>query len=66
MSERYPLDVEAVSKYLKPRMDGFDGPLEATKFESGQSNPTFLLTTPTNNYVLRRKPPGILDRKSVV
>jgi len=60
MSERYPLDVEAVSKYLKPRMDGFDGPLEATKFESGQSNPTFLLTTPTNNYVLRRKPPGIL------
>ncbi len=60
MSERSPLDVEAVSKYLKPRMDGFDGPLEATKFESGQSNPTFLLTTPTNNYVLRRKPPGVL------
>ena len=60
MSERSPLDVEAVSKYLKPRMDGFDGPLEATKFDSGQSNPTFLLTTPTNNYVLRRKPPGIL------
>ena len=60
MSERSPLDVEAVSKYLTPRMDGFDGPLEATKFESGQSNPTFLLTTPTNNYVLRRKPPGVL------
>ena len=60
MSERSPLDVEAVSKYLKPRLDGFDGPLEATKFESGQSNPTFLLTTPTNNYVLRRKPPGVL------
>jgi aminoglycoside phosphotransferase (APT) family kinase protein len=60
MSERPPLDVEAVSKYLRPRLDGFDGPLEATKFESGQSNPTFLLTTPTNNYVLRRKPPGVL------
>lgn len=60
MSERSPFDVEAVSKYLKPRLDGFDGPLEATKFESGQSNPTFLLTTPTNSYVLRRKPPGIL------
>ena len=60
MSKRSPLDVEAVSKYLKPRLDGFDGPLEATKFESGQSNPTFLLTTPTNSYVLRRKPPGIL------
>ena len=60
MSERSPLDVEAVSKYLKPRLDGFDGPLVATKFESGQSNPTFLLKTPTNNYVLRRKPPGVL------
>ena len=60
MSERSPLDVEAVSKYLKPKLDGFDGPLVATKFESGQSNPTFLLKTPTNNYVLRRKPPGVL------
>ena len=60
MSERSPLDVEAVSKYLKPRLDGFDGPVEATKFESGQSNPTFLLKTPMNNYVLRRKPPGVL------
>ena len=60
MTERSPLDLQAVSKYLKPRLDGFDGPLEATKFESGQSNPTFLLTTPTNSYVLRRKPPGIL------
>ena len=60
MSERSPLDVEAVSKYLKPRLDGFDGPLVATKFESGQSNPTFLLKTPKNNYVLRRKPPGVL------
>ena len=60
MSERSPLDVEAVSKYLKPKLDGFDGPLVATKFESGQSNPTFLLKTPKNNYVLRRKPPGVL------
>jgi aminoglycoside phosphotransferase (APT) family kinase protein len=60
MSELSPLDVEAVSKYLKPRLDGFDGPLEATKFEGGQSNPTFLLTTPTENYVLRRKPTGFL------
>jgi aminoglycoside phosphotransferase (APT) family kinase protein len=60
MIERSPLDVEAVSKYLKPRLNGFGGPLVATKFESGQSNPTFLLKTPTNNYVLRRKPPGVL------
>lgn len=30
------------------------------KFETGQSNPTFLLMTPEKNYVLRRKPPGTL------
>ena len=60
MREYPPLDIEAVSKYLKPRLEGFDGPLEATKFESGQSNPTFLLKTPTKKYVLRRKPPGVL------
>ncbi|MDC1303608.1 phosphotransferase family protein [Ascidiaceihabitans sp.] len=60
MTERSPLDLQAISKYLKPRLDGFDGPLVATKFESGQSNPTFLLKTPTHNYVLRRKPPGVL------
>ena len=60
MTERSPLDLQAISKYLKPRLDGFDGPVEATKFESGQSNPTFLLKTPMNNYVLRRKPPGVL------
>lgn len=31
-----------------------------TKFQAGQSNPTFLLKTPAHNYVLRRKPPGVL------
>ncbi|MEP5158609.1 phosphotransferase family protein, partial [Sulfitobacter pontiacus] len=39
---------------------GFEGPLEVSKFQAGQSNPTFLLKTPSRNYVLRRKPPGVL------
>jgi aminoglycoside phosphotransferase (APT) family kinase protein len=34
--------------------------LEVSKFQIGQSNPTFLLKTPGKNYVLRRKPPGVL------
>ncbi|MCC2111882.1 MAG: phosphotransferase family protein, partial [Hyphomicrobiales bacterium] len=54
------LDVRAVESYLAARLDGFRGPLEATKFASGQSNPTFLLKTPERSYVLRRKPPGKL------
>ncbi len=54
------LDVGAVEAYLAARLDGFRGPLNATKFASGQSNPTFLLRTPSAAYVLRRKPPGKL------
>ena len=32
----------------------------AEKFSGGQSNPTYLLKTPARDYVLRRKPPGVL------
>lgn len=54
------LDLTAVDAYLAANLPGYAGPLEAVKFETGQSNPTFLLKTPARNYVLRRKPPGIL------
>ncbi|WP_370399565.1 phosphotransferase family protein [Sulfitobacter sp. JB4-11] len=54
------LDEGAVSAYLETHLPGFEGPMEATKFQTGQSNPTFLLKTPAHSYVLRRKPPGVL------
>ncbi|MBB97135.1 MAG: phosphotransferase family protein [Rhodobacteraceae bacterium] len=54
------LDTDAVAAYLAQHLPGFEGPVEAQKFQTGQSNPTFLLKTPARNYVLRRKPPGIL------
>lgn len=54
------LDIPAVTDYLCANLPGFEGPLEVSKFQTGQSNPTFLLKTPTRNYVLRRKPPGVL------
>ncbi|MBK0328464.1 phosphotransferase family protein [Rhodobacteraceae bacterium F11138] len=54
------LDLDAVRAYLTTHLPGFSGPLTASKFEGGQSNPTFLLKTPQRNYVLRRKPPGEL------
>ncbi len=54
------LDLDAVETYLRAHLPGFEGPIEADKFQRGQSNPTFLLKTPTRNYVLRRKPPGQL------
>ncbi|KUJ86027.1 aminoglycoside phosphotransferase [Ruegeria marisrubri] len=54
------LDIDAVDAYLREHLEGYEGPLKARKFDIGQSNPTFLLTTPKKNYVLRRKPPGVL------
>jgi aminoglycoside phosphotransferase (APT) family kinase protein len=54
------LDEAAVNAYLKEHLPGFEGPMEISKFQTGQSNPTFLLKTPGHAYVLRRKPPGTL------
>lgn len=64
MTETQTLDTLAVAAYLRDRLPGFDGPIEAQKFEGGQSNPTFLLKTGAGNYVLRRKPPGQLLRSA--
>lgn len=54
------LDAARVAEYLSDKIEGFSGPIEVEKFQVGQSNPTFLLKTAAKNYVLRRKPPGIL------
>lgn len=57
---RKALDLSKLEVFLKKRIDGFSGPLQAEKFAFGQSNPTYLLATPQQSYVLRRKPPGVL------
>lgn len=54
------LDQQAVGAYLRGRLPGFDTAFEVQKFDTGQSNPTFMLKTSAGNYVLRRKPPGVL------
>jgi aminoglycoside phosphotransferase (APT) family kinase protein len=53
-------DVAQLARYLAASIDGFAGPLQVQQFKGGQSNPTFLLTTPGARYVLRQKPPGKL------
>ncbi|MBM7069639.1 phosphotransferase family protein [Actibacterium sp. 188UL27-1] len=58
ISDLLPLD--RLTPYLEANLPGFDGLIEAKKFEGGQSNPTFLLVTPGKSYVLRRKPSGML------
>ena len=54
------LDLAAVERFMQAEIAGFQGPLRAEKFATGQSNPTFKLESPSGVYVLRRKPPGEL------
>src|SRR5699024_2751713 len=54
------LDVPMLERYLSQHIAGFQGPMTATKFDGGQSNPTFKLEAASGEYVLRRQPPGKL------
>jgi aminoglycoside phosphotransferase (APT) family kinase protein len=54
------LDLARLARYLEQHVAGFRGPLRATKFAGGQSNPTYLLDAQSGRYVLRRQPPGQL------
>jgi aminoglycoside phosphotransferase (APT) family kinase protein len=56
----FEVDAGALDRYLAGRLEGYAGPLEVGQFQGGQSNPTYLLSTPGHRYVLRRKPPGRL------
>lgn len=58
--DRLRFDEAALDRYLAEHVDGYEGPLAVSKFAGGESNPTYLLTTPAKKYVLRRKPPGKL------
>ncbi len=62
MTMTHPLDlpVESLAVYLEANVEGFRGPLTATKFKGGQSNPTYRIDAASGTYVLRRKPPGQL------
>ena len=55
------LDSVALASYLREHIDGFAGPLTADLLKGGQSNPTYLIETPAQRYVLRRKPPGTFN-----
>jgi aminoglycoside phosphotransferase (APT) family kinase protein len=54
------LDAARLETYLAAQVAGFASPLTIRQFKGGQSNPTYLLETPSRCYVLRRKPPGKL------
>ena len=54
------MDWGRLADYLAGHVDGFQSPIDAKAFDEGQSNPTYKLTTPSGQYVLRKQPPGDL------
>ena len=50
------MNVPLLQIWLTKNVDGFQGPLEISQFEGGQSNPTYQLVTPERTYVMRCKP----------
>lgn len=60
MSDVNQLDAAALAPYLEAHVEGFRGLESITKFNAGQSNPTYLVEAASGRYVLRAKPPGQL------
>jgi aminoglycoside phosphotransferase (APT) family kinase protein len=54
------LDERRLRSYLEGAIKGCRGPITIQQFDGGQSNPTYLLRTADESYVLRRRPPGVL------
>lgn len=57
---QHRLDEAALWKYLQQHLGDFSAPAQLRQFQGGQSNPTYLIETPTKKFVLRKKPPGKL------
>ncbi|MHA3022300.1 phosphotransferase family protein [Mycobacterium sp. BMJ-28] len=55
---QHRIDENALARYLSAH--GIEGPLDIHQFQGGQSNPTFHLRTAAGEFVLRKKPPGVL------
>lgn len=60
-STRHRFDELRLAPYLADHLPRFSGPLTVRQFQGGQSNPTYLLTTPTQRFVMRSKP-GPVER----
>lgn len=60
VSGEHALDMHKLEPWLRQHVEGFHGPVRLARFRGGQSNPTYLLQTPDREYVLRRKPSGVV------
>ncbi len=60
--DAHRFDEKALEAYLASHLDSFGALDEIRQFSGGQSNPTFLITSNTRQWVLRKQPPGKLLR----
>jgi len=58
--DRHQFDASRLEEYMHENVEGFEGEIEVEEFKGGQSNPTYKVISPSQSYVLRRKPPGKL------
>lgn len=58
--EQHRFDEAALQRYMAEHVEGFSGDLTVEQFRGGQSNPTYHLSDGHRQWVLRRKPPGVL------
>ncbi len=58
--DAHRFDESKLAAWMEDNVEGYAGPLVVEQFKGGQSNPTYKLLTPGRNYVMRRKPPGLL------
>ena len=56
MATSHAFDVGVLQAHLQTHLSDFAGPLQVEQFKGGQSNPTYLLVTPSRRYVMRTKP----------
>lgn len=60
VAPQHAFDTGRLAAWIEATVGPQDGPVEVAQFKGGQSNPTYLVTTGSRRYVLRRKPPGKL------
>lgn len=58
--EAHQLDEPALTRYLKANLSGFSGDMNIQQYVGGSSNPTYLLESGSNRWVMRKRPPGNL------
>ena len=58
--EAHKLNEKSLEEYLKKHLPNFKSLLSISQFEGGQSNPTYLIESEEQRFVLRKKPPGEL------